>query len=498
MSKNFVDKNQLNSQLFGGLSDMYSKEVPLYAQLYETNLEINLKTIASNPEKYEGVDPYKLSNERHGAIRLASEEEFQMMTRFFKVMGMYPNNMYDLTSSQYGAQPGISTAFMGLEDINHRMFCTLVLPETLEPKLPQDLLDEIKEAVSKRKIFPDELIKLIEKSEQRGGLEKEDADRFVELGTKVFEWKGKCENKELYDKLKDLGFGIIADATCFPNPHLNHLTPNSLDIDECYEVMSKKLGNEYKDFKHRGMKDSIEGYPLMQNLMLLRQTSFNALEENVVFVDKDGVEHHGKHTARFGELEQRGTAVTKEGMDLYYSCIGDAIEVKKTGIQNTDYEAFKKQYADCFAKVPDDLVKQYEQSIIYVDFKATEKGKKELSGKNVTMDLDSLIEKGYVEYAPSRYNHFLPISAAGIFGSNDKKTEQKPKYSVKPQNFEVSDLERIIKAKVVDMYDLAEAQKAQSIKNIYDELGVKAPFSLNSDLEKAIKNDPRKQFQIAG
>lgn len=497
MSKNFVDKNQLNSQLFGGLSDMYSKEVPLYAQLYETNLEVNLKTIAANPEKYDGVDPYKLSNERHGAIRLASQEEFQMMTRFFKVMGMHPNNIYDLTSSQYGAQPGISTAFMGLEDINHRMFCTLVLPETLEPKLPQDLLDEIKEAVSKRKIFPDELIKLIEKSEQRGGLEKEDADRFVELGTKVFEWKGRCENKELYDKLKDLGFGIIADATCFPNPHLNHLTPNSLDIDECYEVMSKKLGNEYKEFKHRGMKDSIEGYPAMQNLMLLRQTSFNALEEDVVFVDKDGKEYHGKHTARFGELEQRGTAVTKAGMDLYYSCIGDAIDVKKTGIQNTDYEKFKKQYADCFAKVPDDLVKQYEQGIIFVDFKATEKGKKELVGKNETMDLDSLIEKGFVEYSPSRYNHFLPISAAGIFGSNDKKTEQKPKYSVKPQNFSAKDLERIINAKVVDMYDLAEAQQAQSIKNIYDELGVKIPFSLNKDLEKAIKNDPRKQFQIA-
>ena len=443
MGQNFVDTNELNKRLFADLSTMYSKEVPLYKQLYDTNLEVNLQTIAANPQKHEGVDPYKLSNERHGAIRVASQSEFEMMTRFFNVMGMKPNNMYDLTSSPYGAQPGISTAFMPVKNISHRMFCTLVLPETLEPKLPDELLNEIKETVAKRKIFPDELKKLIAKSERVGGLNEEESKKFIELGAKVFEWKGRCENKELYDKLKGLGFGIIADAVCFTNPHLNHLTPNSLDIDKCYERMADKLGNEYKGFKHRGMKDSIEGYPEMNNLMLLRQTSFNALEENVIFVDKNGKEHPGTHTARFGELEQRGAAVTKKGMELYYSCIGDAIDVKKTGIQNTNYEEFKKQYAACFKKVPDDTKEQFEQGLIYADYYS---------------------ENGALKYKPARYNHFLPISAAGIFGSNDAINAKKQTHKVKAQNFKPSDLEAIIKTKVLDMYELSDKKQSESLK----------------------------------
>jgi uncharacterized glyoxalase superfamily metalloenzyme YdcJ len=38
--------------------------------------------------------------------------------------------------------------------------------------------------------------------------------------------------------------------------------------------------------------------------ILLRQTSFKALTEGVRFVGDDGAPGH--HTARFGEIEQRG------------------------------------------------------------------------------------------------------------------------------------------------------------------------------------------------
>jgi uncharacterized glyoxalase superfamily metalloenzyme YdcJ len=60
-------------------------------------------------------------------------------------------------------------------------------------------------------------------------------------------------------------------------------------------------------------KALIEGPPRREVPILLRQTSFKALEEPVMFAG----EHRGTHSARFGEIEQRGVALTPKGRALY-------------------------------------------------------------------------------------------------------------------------------------------------------------------------------------
>jgi uncharacterized glyoxalase superfamily metalloenzyme YdcJ len=57
-------------------------------------------------------------------------------------------------------------------------------------------------------------------------------------------------------------------------------------------------------------KAIIEGPPTRRCPILLRQTSFKALEEAVSFKNTDGNWYSGSHTARFGEIEQRGIALT--------------------------------------------------------------------------------------------------------------------------------------------------------------------------------------------
>ena len=84
-----------------------------------------------------------------------------------------------------------------------------------------------------------------------------------------------------------------------PGCHINHLTPRTLDIDRVQELMPK-YGIEPKIL--------IEGPPRREVPVLLRQTSFKALEEPVLFAG----EHKGTHTARFGEIEQRGVALNPE------------------------------------------------------------------------------------------------------------------------------------------------------------------------------------------
>jgi uncharacterized glyoxalase superfamily metalloenzyme YdcJ len=59
-------------------------------------------------------------------------------------------------------------------------------------------------------------------------------------------------------------------------------------------------------------KAVIEGPPRRQCPILLRQTSFKALDEPIAFTDA-----HGSHSARFGEIEQRGVALTPKGRALY-------------------------------------------------------------------------------------------------------------------------------------------------------------------------------------
>src|SRR5690606_31565819 len=62
-------------------------------------------------------------------------------------------------------------------------------------------------------------------------------------------------------------------------------------------------------------KAVIEGPPPRRCPILLRQTSFKALQESVTFPGEIAVA--GSHTARFGEIEARGIALTPKGRALY-------------------------------------------------------------------------------------------------------------------------------------------------------------------------------------
>src|SRR5690606_34638087 len=128
--------------------------------------------------------------------------------------------------------------------------------------------------------------------------------RFVQEVLETFRWhKDAPVTQELYQKLHDQ-HRLIADVVAFKGPHINHLTPRTLDIDMIQEGMA-----------NRGItpKAVVEGPPRRRCPILLRQTSFKALDEEVYFQN----DVKGSHTARFGEIEQRGVALTPKGRRLY-------------------------------------------------------------------------------------------------------------------------------------------------------------------------------------
>jgi uncharacterized glyoxalase superfamily metalloenzyme YdcJ len=203
-----------------------------------------------------------------------------------------------------------------------------------------------------------------------------------------------------YQRLHD-AHRLIADVVCFKGPHINHLTPRTLDIDAAQAEMPR-----------RGIvaKEVVEGPPRRRVPILLRQTSFKALEETVTFAGDRRAQ--GAHTARFGEIEQRGIALTRAGRALYDALLERARNGDGAGHADDGYPA---RLARVFEAFPDDLATLRRDGLGF--FRYALRAGADLQAA-AGQDLDALVEQGIVEATPITYEDFLPVSAAGIFQSN--------------------------------------------------------------------------------
>lgn len=119
----------------------------------------------------------------------------------------------------------------------------------------------------------------------------------------------------------------------------------------------------------------------------------------------------GTHTARFGEIEQRGIALTAKGRALY----DQLLQKSETG---TDNDVHQQKLTATFATFPDHLRTLREQQLAWFTYRLSEKGlasPMQIVGQH---DIDRLLEEELIIATPMIYEDFLPVSAAGIFQSN--------------------------------------------------------------------------------
>jgi len=381
IEQNYRHSDQLRAVFSQALSDMYRTEVPAYGTLIDIVGQINAD--------HEGI---RSDGERHGAIRLGTSEELNLIGRVFAVLGLHPVGYYDLSVA---GLPVHSTAFrpiteVGFETSPFRMFTSLLRLDML----PADLRHKAEVALTSRQIFSDAGLALLEQAEQEGGLNAKDGARFVQEAVAIFAWRKRAHvDLATYQALL-AEHPLIADIVSFQGPHMNHLTPRVADIDAAQEMMAK-AGLE--------IKDKIEGPPRRNIPILLRQTAFKALTESVEFKTDNGWET-AQHTARFGEIEQRGIALTPKGRTLYDSCL-----------TQKDFSAF-----------PDTHTELKAQDLAY--YKS--------DGKPLT------------------YEDFLPVSAAGIFKSNLRETESIAKQTATGSQ---AVFESALGRPVLDMFELYAA-----------------------------------------
>ncbi|PKS08186.1 hypothetical protein jhhlp_005462 [Lomentospora prolificans] len=252
---------------------------------------------------------------------------------------------------------------------------------------------------------------------------------------------------------------MIADIVCFPSAHINHLTPRTLDIDLVQEEMVKR---------HLPAKERIEGPPRRKCPILLRQTSFKALEEPVSFPAVDGGIVPGSHTARFGEIEQRGAAVTPRGRDLYDELLGEA--TRQIGNYGDDERAFEEVLAKSFEAYPDDWDELRAQGLVYFRYHVSPDQRNSADVLKSPARLEELLEQGVLEYEPLTYEDFLPLSAAGIFKSNlGEDVSQSP---LRDTDSSMSDLEDILGCKIMSQFELYERLQQESVDRCAKELGL--------------------------
>lgn len=403
----FVSPDSIRAQFSAAMSLMYKQEVPLYGTLLELVSEINQQVLAEQPEVSNALrwtgELERLDQERHGAIRVGSAEELATIARLFAVMGMPPVGYYDLSSA---GVPVHSTAFRAVHEQSlhaspFRVFTSLLRLELIDDVKLREMAQEI---LAKRKIFTARTLELIAQAERDGGLTAADADEFVSEALHTFRWHHDATvTAEQYQQLHDQ-HRLIADVVAFKGPHINHLTPRTLDIDAIQAGMPAK-----------GIppKAVIEGPPTRRHPILLRQTSFKALQEQVAFSD-----HQGSHTARFGEIEQRGAALTPKGRQLYDRLL-DATRAALGGVPaEANAERYMALLQESFAEFPDDLAQMREQGLAYFRYFATEQGLAARTRTDRPTTLQGLIAAGHVHFEALVYEDFLPVSAAGIFQSN--------------------------------------------------------------------------------
>lgn len=223
----------------------------------------------------------------------------------------------------------------------------------------------------------------------------------------TFRWHDHANvSAELYHRLHD-AHRLIADVVSFKGPHINHLTPRTLDIDAVQVQMPDRGINP---------KAVVEGPPTRKCPILLRQTSFKALEEEVSFTSSDGTWTPGSHTARFGEIEQRGVALTPKGRALYDKLLNDTRAVARPAPDGSNSAEYVKALSDTFAAFPDTWAGIRAEGLGYFAYSVKDAAK--LEAFKLGTDIEVLIEAGAVQFDPIIYEDFLPVSAAGIFQSN--------------------------------------------------------------------------------
>jgi uncharacterized glyoxalase superfamily metalloenzyme YdcJ len=452
---------ELRARFALGLAEMYGGEVPAYNTLVEVTRAVNDAVAAVRGQDAERLGSIeRVTAERHGAIRVGSPGELAGAARVFAAFGMHPVGFYDLRDASSSSVPVVSTAFrpVDAEELARnpfRVFTSMLTTDDrrfFDPPTQQRL----EAFLAGRTLFRDDLLALADRAAAEGELPEPEATELLRLATAAFRLSDQPVDEDWYRHLERIS-SVAADIGGVPSTHVNHLTPRVLDIDELYRRMQAR-GIE--------MISEIQGPPAWEGPdVLLRQTSFRALAEDRVFRAADGSVHRGQLKVRFGEVEQRGIALTPRGRELY-----DRLVVEVDRLRSADGE--RRTRVEVAAEVWRANLPRTErgfavQGLAFFTYRAH-------PGATVPADggtVEDLVACGALVPEPIVYEDFLPRSAAGIFQSNltDEGTRDDRQSGT---DWDITSLSEVVGRPVLNPAELYATQQEASLKAAEKTLGI--------------------------
>ncbi len=390
-----ADRNELRAALAAGLSEMYAAEVPEYGHLVDATARVN----AGLGDQRDGA---RLGTERHGAVRVASFAELTQLAALFSAFGMEAVGFYDLRIAATPI-PVVSTAFRPIDPVDmaaspFRMFTSTLVADD-ERFFSADLGAEVERRVAGRRLLAPELQAAVAAANRDGGVTEANADRFVELAVGAFRLNLEAIDADWHARL-DAVSPVASDIAAAAGTHLNHLTPRVGDIVALHALMEAEGVT---------MIDRIQGPPAWDGPdVLLRQTSFRALDESRTF-SRDGVRSEQTVRVRFGEVEQRGVALTPQGR----AKVDAAMAAGAAANPGDEPGRLSLIRAELNGGLRPSIAEMAADGDAFALYRRGDgpvpPGDRSLVG---------LVATGAIEVDPITYEDFLPASAAGIFASN--------------------------------------------------------------------------------
>ena len=451
-SDRFAEPSALRAALAERLSAMYAQEVPAYEVLLRT-------TDAVNARCGDRPGATRVGAERHGAVRVGSAGEMRRLARLVAAFGMFPVGLYDLRETRAASLPIVATAFRPidpdeLEASPFRLFSSLLVPDDRR-FFDAETESEIVRRVEARSLFPGGLNDLVDEIGRLGGTPDHLADELVDFTVDAFRLDRGPIDAAWHAALHAVS-PVAADIAAAPSTHLNHLTPRVLDIDALYAAMDE-AGIE--------MIDEIQGPPRWAGpTVLLRQTSFRALDEDRTMVDGSGRHFTAAVRVRFGEVEERGVALTEAGRAVVDGARAGAAEAAQR-----DGDEDGRTVADRVREILDRSFPQAFEELVRAGFApaAYEPGE---ATPRASDSVAEHVERGALRVAPITYEDFLPASAAGIFASNLTHAGVRDA----SRTASAAAITRLAEAAgpVHDPYELARRQQAASLSESLAAAGV--------------------------
>ncbi|WP_197285064.1 2-oxoadipate dioxygenase/decarboxylase [Sciscionella sediminilitoris] len=459
---NTLAPGQLRAEFARRLSEMYGREVPAYTTLVEVSRAVNTEVLQRSGADAERLGSItRVTAERHGAIRVGTPEELHQVARIFGALGMHPVGFYDLRDAAASAVPVISTAFRPIEaeELAHnpfRVFTSMLTPA--DPRFfTSELRAELEAFLARRRLFGPELLELADRAEHDRQLCETDAERFLELAVGAFELSTEPVDKRWYETLEQVS-AVAADIGGVTSTHINHLTPRVLDIDALYQRMSER-GIE--------MIDAIQGPPRWNGPdVLRRQTSFRALAEPRRMRAPDGTVSTGALRVRFGEVEARGIALTRNGRARYDRLLEEYGDAPEPEVWQRNFPATERGLL--------------EEDLAYFTYRLRADRPRD---SRPPANLAGLLDEGWVRAEPIVYEDFLPRSAAGIFQSNlsGKGTRDNSRAATE---YDLDWLSSVIDRDIQDPFTGYERQQNTSIAEIARQLGISEDLVPNTSTER--------------